>query len=50
MDGNFKAEHQKMKNPSDDVILSDGGSFFPPDKKYKEHLKSAVDSKEVNLN
>lgn len=48
MDGNFSAEHMKMKKPADDVPLSDGQAFFVEDKAYKAHLKSAKDYQEVS--
>lgn len=41
MDGNFSAEHLKMRRPEDDVILSDG------DDTYKKHLAVAIEHKEV---
>ena len=47
MDGNFSAEHMKMRNPEDDVELTDGHGFMVGDKRYKEHLKNAVEDKEV---
>ncbi|KAI0336925.1 hypothetical protein BDW22DRAFT_1340836, partial [Trametopsis cervina] len=43
MDGNFAAEHQKMKNPEDDVWLSDGDGYFVGRREYSEHLKTAVE-------
>jgi hypothetical protein len=49
MDGNIKAEHQKMKNPGDDIILSDGGGFFVADKPYKAHLKLAKPFVDVRI-
>ena len=48
MDGNFTAEHMKMRNPDDDVELTDGHRFMVGEKPYKEHLKSAVEDKEVS--
>ena len=48
MDGNFTAEHMKMRNPDDDVELTDGHGFMVGEKPYKEHLKSAVEDKEVS--
>ena len=43
MDGNFQAEHIRMRNPENDVLLSDGAGFMVSKKPYKLHLKSAVD-------
>lgn len=41
MDGNFSAQHQKMKKPEDDVRLADGNGYMVTDGPYKEHLKTA---------
>jgi hypothetical protein len=49
MDGNFKAEHQKLKNPADDVVLSNGGSFFVAEERFKAHLRESGESREVNI-
>jgi len=48
MDGNFQAEHMKMKNPENDVPLSDGTGFMVSKKPYKLHLKSAVERRQVS--
>jgi hypothetical protein len=32
----------KMKNPDDDVRLTDGEGFFVSQSAYQEHLKTAV--------
>ena len=47
MDGNFQAEHMRMRNPENDVPLSDGTGFMVSKKPYKVHLKSAVDRQQV---
>jgi hypothetical protein len=47
MDGNFQAEHMKMRNPENDVLLSDGAGFMVSKKPYKLHLKSAVERQQV---
>lgn len=47
MDGNFSAEHLRMRNPNDDVALSDGQGFMVGERLYKEHLKVALEFKEV---
>ena len=47
MDGNFQAEHMKMRNPENDVPLSDGAGFMVSKKPYKLHLKSAVERQQV---
>ncbi|KAI1784147.1 hypothetical protein LXA43DRAFT_1101707 [Ganoderma leucocontextum] len=41
MDGNFSAQHRKMRNPGDDIPLADGHAFMVQDAPYKEHLKTA---------
>ncbi|KAH9914838.1 uncharacterized protein B0H18DRAFT_824213, partial [Fomitopsis serialis] len=46
MDGNFSAEHLKMRNPREDVSLADGHGFMVTDDPYKRHLKEAVDDRE----
>jgi len=47
MDGNFQAEHMKMRNPENDVPLSDGTGFMVSQMPYEEHLKSVVERKKV---
>ena len=47
MDGNFQAEHMKMRNPENDVPLSDGAGFMVSKKPYELHLKSAVERRQV---
>lgn len=47
MDGNFAAEHQRMKNPEDDLWLADGEGYFVGRKDYKEHLSAALETYEV---
>src|SRR5258708_29282682 len=49
MDGNFQVEHMRMKNPDDDIPLSDGAGFMVSKKPYKSHLKSAVERRQVAL-
>jgi len=47
MDGNFQAEHMRMRNPENDVPLSDGAGFMVSKKPYELHLKSAVERRQV---
>lgn len=47
MDGNFQAEHMKMKKPENDVPLSDGTGFMVSRMPYELHLKSAVERRQV---
>jgi hypothetical protein len=49
MDGNFQAEHMRMKNPKTDVPLSDGTGFMVSKKPYESHLKSAAERQQVAL-
>ena len=46
-DGNFSAEQLRMKRPLDDVHLTDGSGFLVPEGPYQEHLKVAIEIKEV---
>ncbi|KAG1859084.1 hypothetical protein C8R48DRAFT_748627 [Suillus tomentosus] len=43
MDGNFKAEHLRPTNPTDEVALTDGLGFMVSDARYKMHLSQAQD-------
>jgi hypothetical protein len=47
MDGNFKAEHMKMRNPENDIPLSDGTGFMVSQIPYENHLKSVVERAKV---
>ncbi len=47
VDGFFKAQHLKMKNPWDDVPLADGHGFMVTAKQYNEHIKIAQESVQV---
>ena len=47
LDGNFTAQHRRMKNPEDDVALADGHAFMVTDAPYKEHLRTAAETKHV---
>ncbi|KAI0708306.1 hypothetical protein C8Q76DRAFT_770330 [Earliella scabrosa] len=46
LDGNFSAQHQHMKNPQDDVRLSDGHGYMVTSAPYREHLRTAVQFKQ----
>lgn len=50
MDGNFKAEHLKMRAPEDDVVLADGAGFMVGQDDYAEHVRTAKEYKEVRRN
>jgi hypothetical protein len=45
MDGNFQAEHMKMRNPENDVPLTEGMVSQIP---YESHLKSAAERWQVS--
>jgi hypothetical protein len=47
-DGNFSADSMKMKNPMDDVALSDGRGFMVHDGPYQNHLKEAKEIPQVS--
>ncbi len=47
MDGFFGAEHLKMKNPEDDVILNDGLSFFVKEGPFRDYIKRGKQFNEV---
>jgi hypothetical protein len=49
MDGNFSADHIKMRNPGDDVNLADGTAFMVQDKDYRAHLRIAKEIREVTI-
>ena len=49
LDGNFKAEHQKMQKPGDDVPLSQGNGFMVGNEEYQAHLTIAKEHKEVSV-
>ena len=48
LDGNFSADQKKMKKPEDDVHLTDGDGFLVNESLYQEHLKAAVEIKQVS--
>jgi hypothetical protein len=47
MDGNYKADHMKMKCPEDDVWLIDGQGYFVNRADYQEHINTALVIKQV---
>ena len=42
LDGNFTAQHRKMKKPEDDVLIADGNGFMVREGPYHTHLKDAL--------
>jgi hypothetical protein len=47
VDGNFHADHLKMKNPEDDVELADGMGFMTESAPYEQHIKESKEQKQV---
>lgn len=47
LDGNFKAELLRMRNPDDDVSLFDGKGFMVESTKYQHHLAHTPDAPKV---
>ena len=47
MDGNYKADHMKMKKPEDDVWIIDGEGYFASCKEYQYHVETAKYPKQV---
>ena len=47
MDGNFQAEHMKMRNPENDVSLSEGTGFMVSRIPYELHLQLASERQQV---
>jgi hypothetical protein len=48
-DGCFKLENVKAKCPEDDVFLSDGRGFVVGDKRYQEHISTAIELRQVEF-
>ena len=48
IDGNFSAEHLKMRRPEEDVALSPGGRYMVEPKRYELHLNTGVEFKQVS--
>jgi len=46
-DGNFTADHMKMRCPEDDVNLTHGYGYVVEEGRYKQHLLDAEEFKEV---
>jgi hypothetical protein len=49
IDGNFAAEHLKMKQPGQDIALSPGGRYMVEPKRYELHLRTGKEFKQVGL-
>ena len=48
VDGNFTAQHMKMKRLLDDVALADRLDYMVREMQYHNHMSSAPDNKEVS--
>ena len=49
IDGNFSAEHLKMKRPEEDVSLSPGGRYMVEPNRYEMHLSTGKEVKQVSI-
>lgn len=49
MDGNFKAEHMRMRRPENDIAISDGTGFMVGTERYKTYLAATQEEKRVSL-
>jgi hypothetical protein len=47
IDGNFSAEHLKMRRPEEDIALSPGGRYLVEPKRYELHLNTGKEIKQV---
>jgi hypothetical protein len=48
VDGNFTAQHMKMKTPDDDVLLADGMGYMVTEGPYQTHVAESAEEKEVS--
>lgn len=49
IDGNFTADHLKMRRPENDVCLTPGGRYMVEPTRYEAHLQASVDSHDVSF-
>ncbi len=49
VDGNFSADHMKMRSAEKDVALTDGQGYMCREAPYQSHLKSSVEKKTVSF-
>jgi hypothetical protein len=47
-DGNFKADHVRLKNARENVYLSEGGGMVPKRDEYLTFLKTAIEKLTVS--
>lgn len=48
LNGNFTAQHMKMKKPEDDVALSDSLGYMVTEASYSAHMATATEHQEVS--
>ncbi|KAG1722518.1 hypothetical protein EDB19DRAFT_1898193 [Suillus lakei] len=46
VNGNFTAQHMKMKTPEDDVSLADGKGYMVTEEPYQNHITESVEERE----
>ena len=49
VDGNFTAQHMKMKTPEDDVSLADGKGYMVAEGPYESHVTESIEEKEARV-
>jgi hypothetical protein len=47
VDGNFTAQHMKMRKPEDDIALSDDLAYMVANQPYHDHVSKAADNEEA---
>ena len=47
-DGNFTADHVKMRNPENDVGLTNGEGYMVEERHYRRHLAVTKEVKQVH--
>ena len=48
MNGNFKAEHMRLRNPTDELWLMDGRGFMVASGNYRDYLAGTANQPEVS--
>ena len=49
VDGNFHADHIKMRRPDLDIALTNGQGYMVEEVRYREYLRAAEETHVVNL-
>ncbi|KIK81364.1 hypothetical protein PAXRUDRAFT_156288, partial [Paxillus rubicundulus Ve08.2h10] len=49
VNGNFSAQHMKMKIPEDDISLSNGLAYMVESSAYDDHISRSVEAKEISI-